>query len=125
MQKENSHETARFDCVRKFAEIRGDISRLQNGKAEAAQCIEKLTIAVEKMKESHRRDHDESVRQLSGYQNHVLSMTGAATERVAVLETKTTAFHKRIDNVNKLLTGLYVSVALMAIGIFAKVIFDL
>ena len=125
MDQENRHDTTRSQCIRDFAEIRGDISKLQNGKIETADCISRLTLAVEKMRECQSRDHDESIRQLSGYQHHVLSMTSEIIERVAILETKTKAFHNRLDSVNKLLTGLYVSVAVMAIGIFAKMIFSL
>lgn len=59
------HQEQLKECAVQFAEVRGDIERLRNGKAEQARATEKLTSAVEALGELLNQYHHTVVAELT------------------------------------------------------------
>ena len=107
----------RPDCAAKFA-------TLENGKADATRHLSEITRSIERMADSQRKDHDETMRAISGFQNQNLSVQKEFAERIALVESSTKSAHHRQDTNEKRISGM-VKWAFGVIGSAAVIIFGL
>lgn len=115
----DDHEM-RAECAAGFAELKGMCLALSNGRDLATKQIDALILTIDKLRESHKRDHEEAVRLFAGYQSSVVDITHRLSERVQAVENSNRALHKRLDGLCRVLNGLTVSLVLLVIGIVVE-----
>lgn len=123
-QNKSDDHSVRIGCAQAFERIRGEIKRLQNGHSTQAAALNKLTDAVEASTIATRADHDETMRMIQGYQNNIVGLIAAQSERAALLDASTSALHSRVDVLDAKvqkdhdsMTGLLVKVSAITAGL--------
>ena len=111
---ESKFHDIRAQCAADFAEIHTEIKRVKNGHITQAIALDKLTGAVELGSVEARRNHDETVRMISGNQGNLVEMFSKQSERTALVEQSSSSAHRRLDGQYKAIwaiVGLILSIA--------------
>jgi len=117
---ENSFHDIRSECAADFATIHAEIARVRNGHDSQAAALGKLTKAVEAGSIEMRKNHDEAMRMVRGYQGNLVEMFSKQSERTALVEQSSRSAHHRLDGQHKMIWGVVALVLAVAAGIIIK-----